>query len=138
MTKEKKKAPPLPKNISKGHMAFTNAEAGYFGEMIGREEKCRWNFSLNKNYLYKPRNPTLGEKTDREGMYEYYLPPEKHAPPRQRAVESNGDDHETIIDMKRIETLKRRRAEIKQQLHEFHMSMGVDTKTRELALTRLT
>ena len=127
------------KGISKGHMTFTSAEAGYFNEMIGKEESTRWNFSLNKSYLSKPRDPTLGQKTSREGdLREYYLPPDGHKDVGPLPREPDQKEVRAIMmEKQRIEELKVRREAIKSKLHAMSTSMlgsGIDRQTRNLAL----
>lgn len=133
----KKKVP--KKGISKGHMTFTSAEAGYYNEMIGKEEGTRWNFSLDKSYLARPRDPTLGEKTPRKGdMREYYLPPEgaRDIGPLPQEPDPR-EMRKIMMEKKRIEELKVRREEIKAQLSHMTTNMigrGVDRHTRDLAM----
>ena len=137
--KSGKDANAKPKSISKGHMTFTSAEAGYFNEMIGREERTRWNFSLDKNYLSRPRDPTLGEKTPRDiDNVEYYLPPEGTKDIGPLPVEPDRDEMRAILkEQKRVEALKLRREEVKAKMHAMRSGMlgsGVLRTTRNLAM----
>jgi hypothetical protein len=130
------KEEPKKKSISKGHINFTAAESGYFNEMISKEEKTRWDFSMNKLYLSRPRDPTVAEKTSRSD-YEYYLPLPKKGDmgdlPDLAQPYSKLEDPDVLSEQRRIEALKKRKALLTQELHELKVTMG-DKKTVEWAV----
>ena len=134
---KEKKVP--KKGISKGHMTFTSAEAGYFNEMIGKEQQTRWNFSLDSSYYTKPRDPTLGQRTPRQGdLLEYYLPPEGHKDVGPLPQEPDPKEMWRIMEeRKRIEALKVRREEVKAKLNHISTKVlgnGVTRHIRDVAM----
>ena len=137
-----------PKTISKGHMTFTATESGYYNEMISREDKTRWNFSLDKHYLYRERDPTLGQQTVRESdpYKTYYLPPEPMIPndvakltmtSMSNNTLSNHEDDEIYQEMKELEALKRKRNLLRKEVHNIETTINKKSDTGHLAVQKL-
>ena len=150
MAKDKSKTKnQKPKTISKGHMTFTTTESGYYNEMIGREDKTRWNFSLDKHYLYRERDPTLGEKTVRESdpYKTYYLPPEPiihndianltGTTSMSTTALRNKEEDEIYQEMKEIEALKRKRNLLRKEVHSIETTINKKSGTGHLAVQKL-
>lgn len=137
------------KQFTNGHKLFLVHENGSMMQQQQRENRDRNNFNRNKYSLQEKSNPILtGADADPNQPPKYLLQlPSNYYDenPLSQSNYSTAEAHDTHVwkeaelmkDMYELSILKERRDALKKQLREADVSMSVDSRRRESALSSI-